>query len=190
MASLVVEEETSKAPLTTATVAVVIAAAEIWEAVKEAVRDLGLREVMEHRDIRNWPLLIERLQFLRPLPLEEAVRGIREALPQVMLVARDVAAQSETILVATRGRANEFCTRRPVTISGKAIARRAQAPLGRRNVAGHRARCSDFFRRKAVVALRLSPVTWRRNWGVSARSGPSAVCSPIWTCNPELWASL
>jgi pilus assembly protein CpaE len=74
---------------------------------------------MEQHDLRNWPALIERLEFLRPevvllditqlpLPLEEAVRGVRAALPDSMLVALDTSAHTETILAAVRAGANEF----------------------------------------------------------------------------------
>jgi pilus assembly protein CpaE len=87
--------------------------------VQEALRGLAVRVVMEQRDLGNWPSLIERLEFLRPdvvllditglpLPLEEAVRGIRTALPDCMLVALDTTAQPETILAAMRAGANEF----------------------------------------------------------------------------------
>jgi pilus assembly protein CpaE len=119
VATLAFEPDTSKAPATPATVALVIAAPELWGPAQEALRDLALRVVMEHRDIRNWPLLIERLQFVRPevvllditglpLPLEEAVRGVRAALPHALLVALDIAAQPETILATMRAGANEF----------------------------------------------------------------------------------
>jgi pilus assembly protein CpaE len=96
-----------------------VAAPELWESVQEALRGLAVRVVMEQRDLGNWPSLIERLEFLRPdvvllditglpLPLEEAVRGIRTALPDCMLVALDTTAQPETILAAMRAGANEF----------------------------------------------------------------------------------
>jgi pilus assembly protein CpaE len=119
MAALILEQETSKAPATPTTVGAAIAASELWDAVQEALRGLAVRVVMEQRDLRNWPSLIERLEFLRPevvllditalpLPLEEAVRGVRAALPDAMLVALDTAAQPETILAAVRAGANEF----------------------------------------------------------------------------------
>jgi len=119
MASLVFEQDTSKAPVTPTTVGMAVAAPELWESVQEALRGLAVRVVMEQRDLGNWPSLIERLEFLRPavvllditglpLPLEEAVRGIRTALPDCMLVALDTTAQPETILAAMRAGANEF----------------------------------------------------------------------------------
>jgi pilus assembly protein CpaE len=100
-------------------VGVAITSSALWEPVQEALRGLTVRVVMEQRDLRNWPSLIERLEFLRPelvllditglpLPLEEAVRGVRAALPDCMLVALDTTAQPETILAAMRVGANEF----------------------------------------------------------------------------------
>jgi pilus assembly protein CpaE len=119
MASLAIAQKASKAPATPTTVGVAVASPELWDPVQEALRGLAVRVVMEQRDLRNWPSLIERLEFLRPevvllditglpLPLEEAVRGVRAALPDVMLVALDTTAQSETILAAMRAGANEF----------------------------------------------------------------------------------
>jgi pilus assembly protein CpaE len=119
MASLVFEQDTSKAPATPTTVGVAIAAPELWGPMQEALRGLAVRVVMEQRDLRNWPSLIERLEFLRPdvvllditglpLPLEDAVRAVRAALPDCMLVALDTTAQPEIILAAMRAGANEF----------------------------------------------------------------------------------
>jgi len=119
MASLIVEQDVARVPATPATVGAAIEARALWEPVQEALRDMAVRVVMEQRDLRNWPSLIERLEFLRPevvllditalpLPLEEAVRGVRAALPNAMLVALDTAAQTETILAAVRAGANEF----------------------------------------------------------------------------------
>jgi len=119
MASLVFEQDASKAPATPTTAGVAVAAAELWGSVQEALRGLAVRVVMEQRDLRNWPSLIERLEFLRPevvllditglpLPLEDAVRGVRAALPDCMLVTLDITAQPETILAAMRAGANEF----------------------------------------------------------------------------------
>lgn len=119
MASLIVEQDVSKAPVAPATVALAIAARELWEPVQEALGSLAVRVVMEQRDLANWPALIEKLEFLRPelmllditrlpLPLEEALHGVRAALPDAMLVALDTVAQPETILAAVRAGANEF----------------------------------------------------------------------------------
>jgi pilus assembly protein CpaE len=119
MASPVLEQISSKAPVTPTTVGVAIAAPELWGPVQDALRGLDLRVVMEQRDLRNWPSLMERLEFLRPevvllditdlpLPLKEAVRGVRAALPDCMLVALDTTAQPDTILAAMRAGANEF----------------------------------------------------------------------------------
>ncbi|MGA2131177.1 MAG: hypothetical protein ABSH50_02595 [Bryobacteraceae bacterium] len=102
-----------------ATVALAVASPELWEHLHQALRGLAARVVMEQRDLANWPALLERLKSLRPevvllditglqLPLEEAVRGLRAALPDAMLVALDTAAQPETILAAVRAGANEF----------------------------------------------------------------------------------
>ncbi len=119
MASLVFEQDMSKVPVTPTTVGVAIAASELWGPTQEALHGLGVRVVMEQRDLRNWSSLIERLESLRPdvvllditllpLPLEEAMRGVRAALPDCMLVALDTSAQPETILTAMRVGANEF----------------------------------------------------------------------------------
>ena len=97
MASLAIAQKASKAPATPTTVGVAVASPELWDPVQEALRGLAVRVVMEQRDLRNWPSLIERLEFLRPevvllditglpLPLEEAVRGVRAAL---YLLSRD-----------------------------------------------------------------------------------------------------
>ena len=105
MASLIFEQDTLKAPAPPTTVALAIATAGLWEPVQEALRGLAVRVVMEQRDLRNWSALIEQLEFLRPevvllditalpLPLEEAMRGIRLALPDAMLVALDVTARA------------------------------------------------------------------------------------------------
>jgi pilus assembly protein CpaE len=119
MASLVFEQDSCKAPTAPTTVGVAVAAPELWGPVQDALRGLAVRVVMEQRDLRNWSSLIERLEFLRPevvllditkLPLafEEAVRGVRAALPDCMLMALDTTAQPDTILAAMRVGANEF----------------------------------------------------------------------------------
>jgi Mrp family chromosome partitioning ATPase len=54
-----------------------------------------------------------------PLPLEEAVRGVRAALPDSMLVALDTTAQPETIWPPCAPARTSFCTRRWATISGR-----------------------------------------------------------------------
>jgi pilus assembly protein CpaE len=119
MASLVFEQDSCKAPTAPTTVGVAVAAPELWGPVQDALRGLAVRVVMEQRDLRNWSSLIERLEFLRPevvllditklpLALEEAVRGVRAALPDCMLMALDTTAQPDTILAAMRVGANEF----------------------------------------------------------------------------------
>jgi pilus assembly protein CpaE len=119
MAALVLEQGLCKAPAAHTTVGVAIAAPELWAPVEDALRGLAVRVVMEQRDLRNWSSLIERLEFLRPevvllditklpLALEEAVRGVRAALPDCMLMALDTTAQPDTILAAMRVGANEF----------------------------------------------------------------------------------
>jgi pilus assembly protein CpaE len=118
MPSQVIEEalRSSNVP---ATVALAVVSTELREHLHQALRGLAARVVMEQRDLANWSSLIERLKSLRPevvflditgLPvaLEEAVRGVRAALPNAMLVALDTAAQPETILAAVRAGANEF----------------------------------------------------------------------------------
>ncbi len=117
MSSPAVEHD--KAPAMPATVGVAIAAPELWESVQESLRSMAVRVVMELRDLRNWPSLIERLEYLRPevvlldltslpLPLEQAIQAVRAALPAAMLVALDTAAQPDTIMAAVRAGANEF----------------------------------------------------------------------------------
>jgi pilus assembly protein CpaE len=119
MASLVFEQDTAKAPATPTTLGMAIAAQELWQPVQDALRGLAVRVVIEQRDLGNWLSLIQRLESLRPevvllditrlpLPLEDAVRGIRAALPECMLVALDTTAQPETIMSAMRAGANEF----------------------------------------------------------------------------------
>jgi len=143
MASLVLEQDTSKAPAAPTTMGVAIRAPELWEPVQEALRGLAARVVMEQRDLRNWPSLIEKLEFLRPevvllditglpLPLEEAVRGVRAALPDCMLVALDTTAQPETILAAMRVGANEFLYPPLGDNLRKAVERRADIRPARR----------------------------------------------------------
>jgi pilus assembly protein CpaE len=137
MTSLVLEHDPSKAPSTPTTVGVAIGAPELWEPVQEALRGLAVRVVMEQRDLRSWTSLIERLEFLRPevvllditglpLPLEDAVRGVRASLPDSMLVALDTTAQPETILAAMRAGANEFLYLPLGSNLRKAVARRAE----------------------------------------------------------------
>jgi pilus assembly protein CpaE len=136
MASLIVEQNTSKAPATPTTVGVAIAAPELWDTAQAALRGLAVRVVLEQRDLRNWPSLIERLEFLRPevvllditelpLPLEEAVRGVRAALPDAMLVALDTTAKPDTIMAAMRAGANEFLYPPLGEHLRRAVARRA-----------------------------------------------------------------
>jgi pilus assembly protein CpaE len=119
MASPIFEPQTSKASGTPTKVAMVVVAPELWGPVQEALRDLAVRVVLEQRDLRNWPPLVARLESLQPevvllditglpLPLEEAVRAVRAALPDCMLVALDTTAQPNTILTAMRAGANEF----------------------------------------------------------------------------------
>jgi pilus assembly protein CpaE len=137
MASPVLEQISSKAPATPTTVGMAIASPELWGPVQEALRGLDVRAVMELRDLRNWPSLIERLEFLRPevvllditglpLPLKEAVRGVRAALPDCMLVALDTTAQPDTILAAMRAGANEFLYPPLGDNLHKAVERRAE----------------------------------------------------------------
>lgn len=138
MASLIFEQDTSKVTATPTTVAVAVAAPELWEAVQDALRGLAVRVVMEQRDLQNWPSLLERLGFLRPevvlldisLPpttLEEAVRSVRATLPDCMLVALDTTAQPETILTAMRVGANEFLYPPLGNSLRKAVERRGEA---------------------------------------------------------------
>ncbi|HTQ55943.1 MAG TPA: hypothetical protein VMI94_15855 [Bryobacteraceae bacterium] len=119
MPALVIDADTQKVAAMPATVALVVVAQELWEHLQTAMRGMTARVVMEQRDVANWPALIERLKSLRPevvllditdlpLRLEEAVRTVRTALPESMLVVLDTAAQSETILKAVRSGANEF----------------------------------------------------------------------------------
>ena len=140
MSSLVFEQDTSKAPATPTTVGIAIGASALWAPVQEALHGLAARVVMEQRDLRNWPSLIERLSFLRPevvlldisglpLPIEEAVAGVRAALPDALLVALDTAAQPETILTAMRAGANEFLYPPLGNSLRKAIDRRAEIRL-------------------------------------------------------------
>jgi pilus assembly protein CpaE len=135
--SLVLDHDPSKPPSTPTTVGVAIGAPELWEPVQEALRGLSVRVVMEQRDLRSWTSLIERLEFLRPevvllditglpLPLEDAVRGVRASLPDAMLVALDITAQPETILAAMRAGANEFLYLPLGANLRKAVARRAE----------------------------------------------------------------
>jgi pilus assembly protein CpaE len=145
MASLVVAQATPKAPAAPTTVGLVIAAPELWGPAQEALRGLAARVVMEQRDLRNWPALIQQLEFLRPevvllditglpLPLEEAVRGVRGALPDCMLVALDITARSEAILAAMRAGANEFLSPPLGDHLRRAVERRAEVrPLPREN---------------------------------------------------------
>jgi pilus assembly protein CpaE len=101
------------------TVAVAIAAPELWEPVQAALRGLAVRVVMEQRDLRNWLSLTERLESLRPevvllditqlpLPLDDAVHAVHAVLPDCMLVALDATAQPDIIMAAMRAGANEF----------------------------------------------------------------------------------
>jgi len=137
MASLVMEQDGSKGSATPTTVGVAVAASELWDAVQQALRGLVARIVMEQRDLANWSSLIERLQFLRPelvllditslpLPLEDALRGVRAALPDCMLVALDTAGQPEAILSAMRAGANEFLYPPLGDNLRKAVERRAE----------------------------------------------------------------
>ncbi len=136
MASLVIEQDASKTPATPITVGVAVAGAELWDAAQSALRGIAARVVMEQRDLRNWPSLIERLEFLRPelvlldisalpLSLEEAVGGVRAALPDCLLVALDKIAQPDTILAAMRAGANEFLYPPLGDSLRKAVGRRA-----------------------------------------------------------------
>ncbi len=137
MASLIFEQDTLKVPAPPTSIALAVATAELWEPVQEAVRDLGARVVMEQRDLRNWSALIERLEFLRPevvllditalpLPVEEALRGIRLTLPDALVVALDVTARPETILAVMRAGANEFLYPPLDNNLRKAVERRAE----------------------------------------------------------------
>lgn len=136
MASLIVEPDSSKHPAALTTVGVAVESPELWGPVQEALRGLPVRVVMEQRDLRSWQSLTERLGSLRPevvllditglpLPIEDAVHGIRAALPDAMLVALDIAAQPDTILAAVRAGANEFLYPPLAGNLQKAIARRA-----------------------------------------------------------------
>jgi pilus assembly protein CpaE len=137
MASLVFEQDATKSAVPPTTVGVVVAAPRLWETVQEELRGLAVRVVMEQRDLRNWPSLIERLEFLRPevvllditalpLPLETALRGVRAALPDCMLVALDTTAQPDTIMAAMRAGANEFLYPPLGNNLRKAVERRAE----------------------------------------------------------------
>jgi len=139
MASLILEQDPSRSAPVPASVGIAVAAPELWTPVQDALRGLAARVVMEQRDLRNWPSLLERLEFLRPqvillditslpLPLEEAVRQVRGSLPNSMLVALDTTAQPETILAAMRAGANEFLYPPLGENLRKAVERRAEAP--------------------------------------------------------------
>ena len=119
MSALVTEMDLARGPAIPPAVALAVASQELSDQLYPAMRGLPARVVMEQRDLGNWPALIERLKSLRPevvlldltalpLPIEEAIRGLRAAAPLAMLVALHTAAQPETILAAMRAGANEF----------------------------------------------------------------------------------
>ncbi len=119
MASLVIEQDVPKGAAPPTTVGAAVGEPVLWDAVQQGLRGLAARIVMEQRDLRNWAALVERLEFLRPevvllditaLPVEveEALRAVRGALPDCMLVALDTAARPEAILASMRAGANEF----------------------------------------------------------------------------------
>ena len=119
MAATILEHNGSKPPASSTTVAVAIQSPQLWEPAQAALRSLPVRVVLEQRDLRNWPSLLERLEFLRPEvvllditqlpgPIEDALRNVRGAVPDAMLVALHTAAEPDTILAAVRGGANEF----------------------------------------------------------------------------------
>jgi len=138
MASLIVEPNSSRTPAPPTTVAAVIVSPELWRHAQEALRGLPVRLVMEQHELGDWSPLIEKLGVLRPevvllditglpLPLEEAVRGVRAVLPDAMLVALDTTAEPDTILAAVRAGANEFLYPPLAANLQQAVARRAES---------------------------------------------------------------
>jgi pilus assembly protein CpaE len=118
MASLVLDQD-QRTSAATKTVCVAIETTELWEQAQAALRALPVRVVMEQRDLRNWPALLERLELLRPevvlldithLPhtLEECVRSVRASAPDAMLMVLHSSADPGTILAAVRAGAHEF----------------------------------------------------------------------------------
>ena len=201
MASQVFEQEALKASSTPATAGLAIAAPELWVPVQEALQGLAVRVVMEQRDLRNWPSLIERLEFLAagscvaghlrrcPCRLKKRCSESVARCPIACWWRSTPAAQPETILAAMRAGANEFLYPPLGNNLRKAVERRAEIRPGRGRTAARRARSSDSSRPKAAAAPLPLPATWRPNWAASARSGPSTLCWSIWTCNRELSAS-
>ena len=119
MASLILEQDPRKPAAIPTTVGLAIETRELWEQVQAALRSLSVRVVMEQRDLHNWPAFLEKLESLRPevvlldiaqlsQPLEEAVRGVRAASPDSMLVVLHTTAEPDTILTAVRAGAHEF----------------------------------------------------------------------------------
>ena len=181
---------------------VAIAAPELWEPVQEALRGLAVRVVMEQRDLRNWPSLIERLEFLRPevvllditalpLPLEEAVRGVRAALPDCHAGgARHHGAAGDDSGRHARWARTSFCIPPLGDNLRKAVERRAEvrpAPRENSRPPGKVLRIPFGQRRLRRHHHRLPS-----GGGTGARqraAGGAQPCWPIWTCNPEWSAS-
>ncbi len=137
MASLTIETDARTPGAVPAAVGIAIEQRELWDQVQASLRGLPVRIVMEQRDLKNWPSFIERLEFLRPdvvllditqlpQPLEACMRGIRNCLPDAMLVVLHTSAEPEVILTAVRSGANEFLYPPLETNLRKALERRGE----------------------------------------------------------------
>ena len=156
------------------------------------------RVVMEQRDLRNWPSLIERLGFLRPelvllditgltLPVDEAVRAFAPPCPIACWSHSIPAAQPETILAAMRAGANEFLY--PPLEDGlrKAVERPAGVRPRPRESGRPAGKVLGSCRPKGMRARPRLPATWRRRSDGSAFRRRNEACWPIWTWHREWW---
>jgi pilus assembly protein CpaE len=101
------------------TVALAIENAALAGQVRQVLRDLPVRVTAEQSDLSAMAAFLHQLERARAEAvlldvasvresIEEAVRGVRKACPDAMIVAIHVSADAETILAAFRAGVNEY----------------------------------------------------------------------------------
>lgn len=101
------------------TIAAAIENTALWDEVKDAIGKLPVRIMVEQRELSSLAAFAHQVERARPEvvlldigslrePLEEAVRKLRAALPDTMVVALHVSADADNILAAFRAGVNEY----------------------------------------------------------------------------------
>lgn len=141
------------------TIGLAIENRELCEQAQACLANLPFRVIVEHRDLSDTPAFIDRLERMRPdvvlidisnwtQPLEGLVTSIRNATGDPMIIAVNLAADADTILVALRAGVNEYLYPPLQEPLKKALEKRAMERGRRREGAKGNGKAFGFFSAK------------------------------------------